>query len=101
MNNQAPEWHGFTVGDRVEMLVETAGDSPWGEEVAHPPGTIGQIAAVIYYGAVQGWGVEVSIGEEAGDGERTIVNVFDDSDVQNEGLAEDGGLLWFKRAVND
>jgi len=74
------DWHGFKVGDKIVMLIQTFGETPDSEEVAYSAGSFARIDAIRHYGKVQGWGVDVGIG----DGDRTIVNSFDDRDVRDE-----------------
>lgn len=80
-------WNGFAKGDKVIMLVQTAGCTPDDEEVVYSAGSHATIAAVRRFGN-HGAGVEVVIGY----GGREIVNVFDDADLR------DMGAMPFKKA---
>lgn len=74
-------WNGVSAGQRVVMLIETKGMTADDEEIAYPAGTFASIADIADFGAYQGEGVNVVIGE----GCRAICNSFDDRDVMQLG----------------
>ena len=71
-------WHGFVAGQLVRMLVDTRGATADDEEITHPSGTLARVSTLADFGAFQGLGVDVIIGE----GDRAICNSFDDRDVE-------------------
>jgi hypothetical protein len=75
------EWHGFAVGQRIMMLVETRGANGDDIEIEHPVGSSAAIVAIADFGPHQGYGVDVVVGE----GNLAICNSFDDSDVDKWG----------------
>ena len=75
-------WHDFAAGQAVIMLIETRGATPDDEEVVYPVGSHGTIDATVDFGAYQGKGAHVTIGE----GDRAICNSFDDRDVKKFGV---------------
>lgn len=71
-------WHGFVSGQRVKMLIDTRGATADDEEITHPSGTLAIISGLGNFGAFQGEGVDLVIG----DNDRAICNSFDDRDVE-------------------
>ena len=74
-------WRGFVAGQRIMMLIETRGDTSNDDEVTYPIGSIGTIDATVDFGAFQGNGAHVIIGE----GDRAICNSFDELDLEELG----------------
>lgn len=84
-------WQGFKAGDRIVMLVPTHGCTPDDRELTYPAGTPAIVDTLRHFGQHQGRGVDVAIGT----GNDSIVNSFDDRDIQSEGK---GANVFFRHA---
>ena len=81
------EWHGFTPGQKVKLLIETKGADHEDIEHTMQPGAGGVVESIERYANDQGVVVTIVIPVDATN-ERAIVNAFDELDGPIENFIE-------------